>query len=95
MKDRKEIWFPVEKFDFRNKDLKLRMKETSRTRKSREAHTVFVVVEQDRSFPHLPELTHLIIPSFSLIFCVASTGTSVEALSVKVQYSFLLLLTVV
>jgi hypothetical protein len=44
VKDRKDIWFAEEKFYFRNKDMKLRMKETSRTRKSREVHTVFVVV---------------------------------------------------
>jgi hypothetical protein len=64
VKDRKEIWFAEEKFDFRNKDLKLRMKETSRRRKIREAHTVFVVVGIGSLLPELTQLTF--ISSFSL-----------------------------
>ncbi len=69
VKDRKEIWFTEEKFDFRNKDLKLTIKETNRTRKSREAHTVFLSLEQDSSFPHLPKLTHLQFLPFPNSLC--------------------------
>ncbi len=83
MKDRKEIWFAEEKFDFLNKDLKLRMKETSRTRKSREVHTVFVVVGLGSLLPSSSQANTSSIPSFSLILCVASTGTSVKAFPVK------------